>query len=105
MKSTPAWAMSATVCRVMPPDTSTRGAFLDECHGLSHECRRHVVEQNDVGFTGQRFLHFPQALGFYFNAKAVRRSGTSESAGSGHIDAGGAQDCEMVVFDQDAVAQ
>lgn len=103
IKSAPAWAMAATVCRVIPGDFH-QGTLFDECDGLPHE-------GGDI-LSSKIMSALPANASFtsckVFASTSMRKpwgAPARQAAGSGHINARRAQDRKVVVLDEHAVTE
>ena len=78
---------------------------LDQSDGLTHSCWSHVIQQNDVGSPCEGLPHLRQGFHFYNNSHVARGVGFCLAAGRSDWHGRSAQEGQMIVLDEDAVAQ
>jgi hypothetical protein len=81
------------------------GPALDEFDGLLHHGRSHVVEQNDVGFACEGFTDILYRFHFDNQGDCAGAVPMGQSAGCTHGVLAFLEQGQMVVFDQQAVAE
>jgi hypothetical protein len=78
---------------------------LDQPDGVTDSRRVHVIQQNDVGLPCNGLPHFRQGFHFHDKIHAAWRMSFGLAAGSQDCPGPSVEESQMIIFDQDAVAE
>ena len=105
IRSTPVSAMARTFASVMPPEASVRARPPIMADDARHLRDIHVVEEDDLGAAGQRLLRLLVARDLDLDVQGMGHSGSRRPDHVDDIEAAVAGGGDVVVLDQDAVAE